>query len=371
MLSHRQWVDRWMLTISAVLVLLGALLAPRPLAHAAATEQLVTTDYSVSHTSTEPFYAQYKLSPHVILHVREVILAGRERTVPEDGKVVLLVHGATVPGYIAFDLDHEHCSMMRYLARAGWDTFALDLEGYGRSTRPLVMDAPAAFPESKAPIHSDVALSNVERVVEFIRTLRGVDKVYVLGWSLGASRTAPLYTIRHPAKVAKLVLFAPGYKNLGRGERTRAEADTLETQTKVIHSVPSVEGWYQFGSKEEFLVPGAFEAFRAAVLASDSKAGELGGAFRAPGGLVVDLRRANPQFDAAKITVPTLVIRGALDTFGTREDSQVLTEELGSAVKQFVEIPNASHMIPYEKANVQFFKAVKDFLEAKEEKKAQ
>jgi len=73
--------------------------------------------------------------------------------------------------------------------------------------------------------------------------------------------------------------------------------------------------------------------------------------------------------DAAKITVPTLVIRGALDTFGTREDSQLLTAELGSAVKQYVDIPNASHFMQYEKANVQFFKAIKDFLEAKVEKK--
>jgi alpha-beta hydrolase superfamily lysophospholipase len=116
-------------------------------------------------------------------------------------------------------------------------------------------------------------------------------------------------------------------------------------------------------------VPGAFEAFRAAVLASDPKSGELGGVFRAPAGRSVDQFRANPQFDAAKITVPTLVIRGALDTFGTREDSQLLTAELGSEVKQYVDIPNASHFMHYEKANVQFFKAIKDFLEAKVEKK--
>jgi hypothetical protein len=47
-----------------------------------------------------------------------MVLAGRERTVSKDGKVVLLLHGATVPGFVAFDLDHEQCSLMRYLARA-------------------------------------------------------------------------------------------------------------------------------------------------------------------------------------------------------------------------------------------------------------
>lgn len=103
-------------------------------------------------------------------------------------------------------------------------------------------------------------------------------------------------------------------------------------------------------------------------LASDPKSGELGGSFRIPAGRLVDLLKGKPQFDASKITAPTLVIRGALDTFGTTEDCKLLTDQVGGQVKKFVEIPNASHMIPYEKANVQFFKAVKGFLEAKVKK---
>jgi pimeloyl-ACP methyl ester carboxylesterase len=370
MLKQRQRLGRWMLTISVVWVLLGALLALCQPPCAAATAGLVTTDYYVSHTSIEPFYKQYKLDPHVVLHVREVVLAGRERTVPQDGKVLLLVHGAGDPGCSAFDLDHENCSMMRYFARAGWDTFVLDIEGYGLSTRPPVMDAPSAFPECKAPIHTEVAISDVGRVIDFIRSLRGVNKVYLLGWSAGASRTTPLYTIQHPEEVAKLVLFAPGYRSLGFVDAYRPYADTLDTQTKVLVLTPSMETLYQFGSKDELLVPGASEAWRAADLASDPKSGELGGGIRHPGGNVVDMFRAKPQFDASKIKVPTLVIRGALDTFGTSQDCQLLTDELGSEVKQFVEIPAASHFVAFEKANLQFFKAVKDFLEAKVEKKA-
>jgi alpha-beta hydrolase superfamily lysophospholipase len=132
---------------------------------------------------------------------------------------------------------------------------------------------------------------------------------------------------------------------------------------------PTGDLWYQLGSKEELLVPGAFEAFRVAMLASDPKSGELGGMFRIPAGRIVDLFRSNPQFDATKITVPTLVIRGALDTFATQGDSQLLMTEITSEVKQYIEIPNAGHFMQYEKVNVQFFKALKDFLEAKLEKK--
>jgi pimeloyl-ACP methyl ester carboxylesterase len=301
----------------------------------------------------------------VVIHLREVILGGRERTVPKEGKVLVLLHGYSVPGYIAFDLDYEDCSMMRYFAYAGWDTFALDYEGHGLSSRPLLMDAPAAFPQSKAPIHSEVAVNDVEHVVDFIKGLRGVEKVYMLGWSLGASRTAPLYTIRHPDSVEKLVLFAPGYKNLGFAEGLRKNADVLDDKVKVVTSRPSLDGWYQFGSKDDLIVPGAFEVYRDVFLASDPDSGEWGGAVRIPAGRLVDLLRANPQFDASKITVPTLVIRGALDTFATQEDNRVLMDELGSAVKEYMEIPDASHMIPYEMANVAFFEAVKKFLEAK------
>jgi len=366
---YTQKLNRWLLPMVAVGVMLSVLLPSRSPALAGMVGTLVTTDYFVSHTSIEPSYTQYHLEPYTVLHVREVVLAGRERTAPKEGKVVLLLHGATVPGAVAFDLNYEQCSMMRYLAQAGWDTFALDFEGYGLSMRPLVMDTPTAFPDSKAPIHTEVTLTDVERAIEFISTLRRVQQVSLLGWSLAASREAPLYTLRHPEQVAKLVLWAPGYKNLGFVEGSRAQADVMETKSKVSLTRPTLEGWYRFGSKEEFLVPGAFEAFRDTVLASDPKAGELGGVFRAPGGRVVDLFRATPQFDASKITVPTLVIRGAHDSFATREDNQVLTEELGSTVKQYVEIPNASHMIPYEKANMQFYKAVTDFLDAKVEKK--
>src|SRR5215471_16695263 len=68
MVCRRQQSSRWVVNISAVSVLLGLLIAPQLCARAAA-ETLVTTDYWVSHTSSEPFYRQYKLEPQVVLHV--------------------------------------------------------------------------------------------------------------------------------------------------------------------------------------------------------------------------------------------------------------------------------------------------------------
>jgi len=215
-------INNWFLAILAILVVLGVLIAP--IKHSLADE-IVSNDYFLNHKSIEPFYEQYKLDPNVVIHVREVVLAGCERTAPMQGKILLFLHGYSTPGYIAFDLNHDNCSMMRYFARAGWDTFALDYEGHGLSTRPPLMDIPSAFLEAKAPIHSDVAINDVERVFNFISSLRGVNKVHILGWSLGASRTAPIYTIRNQDTVAKLVLFAPGYMSLGFAEGMRERAD--------------------------------------------------------------------------------------------------------------------------------------------------
>jgi pimeloyl-ACP methyl ester carboxylesterase len=347
--------------LTARLAVLAAL-AFSPFAANAA--EPVTTDYYVTHRSIDEVYAGSKMDPTVLIHLREVVLPGNERRAPGEGKVLVLAHGATTPGYIAFDAACGGCSMMRFFALAGWDVFTLDYEGYGLSTRQPTMDYPEAFPQAKAPTHTEVAVDDLARAIEFARALRGVDKVHVLGWSLGASRTAPIYTIQHPERVARLVLFAPGYRSLGAFDSSRGQADATEAR-KVLLSRPSLAGWQRFGATEQSLVPDALEVYRAAMLASDPRSGELGGQVRYPAGRIADLLRGNPQFDASKIKLPTLVIRGANDTFGSTADSERLVEEIGSAAKKFVEIPGGSHMLPYERVNQAFFQAVQEFLEAK------
>ena len=342
---------------------LAASLAGLQAAVAEDADGVRVTDYFISHTSNEPFYTKNNLDPQVTLHVREVVLPGRERTVAQDGRVLLLIHGYSVPGYIAFDTDQGNCSLMRHFARAGWDTFALDQEGFGLSTRPPVMDNPTVFPDSKAPIHADVTLRDVERVVDFITALRGVAQVHLLGWSQGATVEAPRYALEHPDKVARLVLFAPSYDNSMTPEE-RAEEAAAGDAEKVFHSVPSPERWAGLGTKEEFIAPGCFEAHRQALLASDLKSGELGGAVRVPAGRSIDEALAAPHLDAAKITMPTLVIRGDADTNATREDNQQLTDALGSTVKEYVEIPGGGHFLHFENVSMQFYAAVQQFLEA-------
>lgn len=331
---------------------------------AQATEDvsLTTNDYFLSHESKEPFYREQNLDPHVVLHVREVVAAGNEKTAGKDNKLLLFIHGATFPGNVAFDLNYENVSMKRHFASLGWDTFALDLEGYGQSTRPPVMDEPEQYPDSKAPISLDVTLADVSRTVDFIRDLRGAGKVHLLGWSSGAMAEAPRYAIEQPDKVASLILYATNYLGKGKTAAQRQEQDAKREAEKNRYGNPSdLQRWVKLGSKEEYLIPGAFEAYGKAHLASDPKSAELGGRVRAPWGRFIGW--PEPHFDAGSIKVPTLIIRGESDTLASRDDNQQLLRDLGSTVKQYVEIEQAGHMIQFEKNNTELYRAIAEFLE--------
>ena len=345
----------WFLTV----ILLGFLIIPFSRALAGG---LVTNDYFLNHQSIEPVYKAKKLDPTVLIHVHEVVLKGRERTAPAQGKILLLAHGAATAGYIGFDGGCENCSMMRYFAQAGWDVFSLDYENFGLSTSSPVMDNPSWYPE-ETPTTTDVAVSDIARVVDFICNLRGVGKVNLFGWSFGAIRSTPIYTIQNPGKVGKLVLFGGQYGDPSEKENQQG---AMFKKIKVLPMMPSAQTWaVSNGTKVENLRPGAFEWFREAILATDPKSGEMGGQYRFPAGPISDIFLAKTQFDASKITVPTLVIRAGLDLAGTTEDNKKLVERLGSKVKKYVEIPMGGHYIFFEKTNTEFYKAIKDFLEEK------
>ena len=58
-----------------------------------------------------------------------------EKSWKQNGKVILLVHGATWSSKCTFD-PVENFSLMESLAEAGYDVFAVDLHGYGHSVSP-------------------------------------------------------------------------------------------------------------------------------------------------------------------------------------------------------------------------------------------
>src|SRR5262245_53510198 len=120
---------------------------------------------------------------------------------------ILFVHGSSMAGQPTFDLSvpgRPHSSVMDWFGERGFDTWAVDMEGYGRS-------------DKKRPINCDIAngADDVAAAVQHIGK-----KVMMYGISSGALRAA-LYTQRHPDKVSRLALDAMVWT--GEGSPTLAE----------------------------------------------------------------------------------------------------------------------------------------------------
>ena len=72
--------------------------------------------------------------PDVQIHLRRKCLASRPAL--GEASPVLFVHGATFSGMSAFDAPLPGGSWLDFAARHGWDAYALDVRGYGLSSRP-------------------------------------------------------------------------------------------------------------------------------------------------------------------------------------------------------------------------------------------
>jgi pimeloyl-ACP methyl ester carboxylesterase len=104
----------------------------------------------------------------------------------ENGKVVVLAHGAGTPGHVFYDLQVPGAaspthSLMDYLAARGYDVFTLDYQNYGRSQ---------GHPCGRC-VTTQVAANDIKAVVDYVLVQRSVKQVYLLGWSWGATRYRP------------------------------------------------------------------------------------------------------------------------------------------------------------------------------------
>jgi pimeloyl-ACP methyl ester carboxylesterase len=344
------------MTAKAVRLVVAALLAAVLLTPgvSAAAPPVVTEEFRVP-----------ALDPGITLYVRNKHRAdlGSVRT----GRVVLFVHGATWPSEVTFDLKLNGLSWMDYLAQRGYDVYFVDLRGYGRSTRPPEMDAPAAAHEPL--VRTATAVKDLSAAVDFILRRRGVPKLNLLAWSWGTS-IASWYTVDHNDKVAKLTLVAPFW--LGDMPAAVTGGDAQLGAYRSVTREGARAGWLAGVPEDKaanFIPPGWFEAFAVAAFASDpGGAAQVPPVVRAPLGVVADNRefwsRGKPLYDPAQIRVPTLLAHGEWDA--------VLPDNLlysyfarltNTPYKRYVQIGEATHYVMIEKNRMQLFEAVQQFLD--------
>jgi pimeloyl-ACP methyl ester carboxylesterase len=335
--------------------------------------RLLRLDHYVRVRSTVPAITGQTTA----IYAREVALAGTvARNEKMGDRVVLFVHGAGTPAEVAFDIPYQDYSWMAYLARAGFDVFGMDMTGYGRSTRPAPMNdpcnltreqqssfipsllaapCPPSYGQQMTTLASD--WNDIGSVVDYVRALRHVDKVTLVGWSLGGPRAAG-YASQHPDKVHKLILLAPAYNRAGRAqppEEIPAKGNAYNTQSREEFTA----NWdRQIGCPKQY-DQAAADSVWSAMIASDSVGATWGtGVRRAP-----QVTSWGWNQDAArKIQIPALLVAGAHDKQVQPAGVRTLYDDLGSQQKVFVDLACSSHNALWENNHLLLFRASLDWL---------
>ena len=229
-------------------------------------------------------------------------------------------------------------------------TIAVDLPGHGST------DAP-----------DDVARYRLDRFADDLAQIvaeLGIERVAVLGYSLGG-RAALRFALRHPARVAALVLESASAGITDDAERAaRRAADTALADAIERDGIDSfVAGWERLPlwASQASLPAAARDKLRAQRLANDPK------------GLANSLRGAGAGVDPPVLerlrtmVTPFFVITGALDPkyvdLGARIVAAAPPSRIPSSPSKHVAVDGAGHVVHLEQPAA-FSAAISGFLDA-------
>lgn len=249
----------------------------------------------------------------------------RKRSAPK-APVILFVHGSSMSGVPTFDLQvtgRADTSAMDWFASRGFDTWCIDMEGYGRSGK-------------NRPINFDIAngADDIEVAVEKIVGVTGQQLILLYGVSSGSLRAA-LYAQRRPHRVARLALDA--FVWTGKNSRTLEQRRTKISEYLATNRRPiSKEFIASIFTRDH---PGCayddvVEALADAVISIDESV---------PTGSYVDMCTHLPLVDPLRIPCPTLIMRGEYDGIASEQDIIQFFNLLPTRSKELVFMPGISH----------------------------
>jgi pimeloyl-ACP methyl ester carboxylesterase len=336
-----------------------------------AADEVLSLDSFVSHKSTVPANAGQPVG----LHLRERVLASVQKSTAtgKTPQVVLFVHGGFSPATVAYDLDYKDFSWMAYLARAGFDVFAMTHTAYGYSPKPYMDDPCNVDPKQqtiliphilKAPctprypyklVSSQSEWDEVEAVVRHIRALRGVSKVSMIGWSTGTPRIGG-FAAKHPEMVDKIVYLAPApFFDNDDPPATVPEPGAptiLQTRERL-----EKERWMaDVKCADQIDDADVRDVMWKQLMAVEGAGADWipGGVMRAPNRMNYGWRKTVPQIKA-----PTLILLGEFDNFERRHDAW---KALTVKHKAFLKIACGSHYLQYERQRKVVHAASKEWL---------
>src|SRR5712671_210245 len=239
---------------------------------------------------------------------------------------ILFVHGSSMASQPTFDLQvpgRADSSVMDFFAARGYDTWCVDMEGYGRSTKTRDNNAPIAY-----------GADDCFAAASYIHKLRGDRPLLVYGISSGALRGA-LFAQHHPEMVARLALDAMVWT--GEGSPTLAERSKRLPEFRTKNRRPIDRKFVRSiferdhpGTADDVVI----EAFAKHILELDDSI---------PNGTYIDMCNHLPVVDPAKITVPTIVMRGEYDGIASFDDLLKFFEKLPNPDKTFSVMPGIAH----------------------------
>lgn len=237
---------------------------------------------------------------------------------PQRRGAIVLTHGAGSPSSAIWDLRTPGYSVLGHLACRGLDTWALDVRGFGGSSRP---------PKDTMVRALDV-VPDVRAVIALAKGRSQVSQVDLLGWSWG-SDVAAATAGRHPELIRRLILIAPVY------DRRWPTRHSLDPTWKKVERADFDK--YHDPAVEERRV---LDEHVAALFRFADERGEL----YLPSGPYRDLYGPDaPVWDPKLVKAPTLLVRGEKDAASQAEPVARLFQALGSAQVVSVELPAEGH----------------------------
>ncbi len=239
---------------------------------------------------------------------------------------IFFVHGSSMASQPTFDLSvlgRPWSSAMDWFADQGFDTWTMDNEGYGRSSKFRNIN----FDISNGA--DDIAAGSA-----YVMAARGVKSMFFYGISSGALKAA-LFCERYPERVGKIALDAFVWTGEGSPtlEQRRKKLPEFQAKNRRPIDRPFVRSIFQRdhpGTADAVTV----EAFADAILALDDSM---------PTGTYVDMCSKLPLLDPRKIAVPAIILRGEHDGIAALDDLINYYKLLPNMNKQFSVMAGISH----------------------------
>lgn len=239
---------------------------------------------------------------------------------------ILFVHGSSMASTPTFDLQVQgrpNSSAMDFFAANGFDTWCVDMEGYGRSTKDRTHNSGIAS-----------GAADCEAAARYIRVRRGEVPLHVYGISSGALRAA-LFAQNCPDLVGRLALDA--FVFTGAGSPTLVERRKKLDQFRAKNTRPIDRDFVHSIFERDH--PGSadlavVDRFADEILALDHEM---------PTGTYVDMCAHLPVVEPERIKAPTLLMRGEYDGIASVEDLLAFFQRLPNPDKQFTVMPGIAH----------------------------